>query len=146
MANTGVRSWIVIDTASGQSLLTCADWTCLILSTRWATTVVLTRMSGRPAGICAAASTNARETCGPVPLTLTDRTTRNRDPSSAQATPARMAMTASPKNPARQLTCGRAARRDGPAWPPVPAGAGGSRSAGAPRAAAPRAAVGWGGR
>src|SRR4029077_1735703 len=63
---TGWGSRTEITTVDGQFLLTCADSTCRIPSTRCAAAAVLTRMSGSPAGIRAAASTCARETCWPA--------------------------------------------------------------------------------
>src|SRR4249919_1693473 len=134
-----MRGRTEITTVSGQLLLTCADWTWRIPPTRCATAEVLTRMSGRPGGIWAAASTCARETMEPTPVTRTERTTRNRDPSSAQATPATIATAARPKNtafhptrdgppgPGRRVGGGEPlipAYLPGPAAPPPPAGPG----------------------
>jgi len=68
-AKTGVRGSTTIVTVLGQDLLTVADWTCWIRSTRAATAAAFTRMSGSPGWIRAARSTSARDTSGPVPVT-----------------------------------------------------------------------------
>ncbi len=78
-ASTGVRSRTVIRIRSGQDLLTCADRTCVMASTRRAAAAVFTRISGSPSGIAAAARTWLAGTrC--VPLTTTDRTTSTSAP------------------------------------------------------------------
>ena len=81
-ASTGVRSWTVIRIRSGHDLLTCADRTCVMASTRRAAAAVFTRSSGSPSGIPAAARTWLAGTrC--VPLTTTDRTTSTFGPRKA---------------------------------------------------------------
>ena len=86
---------------SGQSSDTVADATWRIASTRRVTAPGSTRISGVPSGTSAAAITVAGETrC--VPVTVMERTTKTRSPSSAQATPTMMATPASAKNAARQ--------------------------------------------
>src|SRR5215472_642797 len=81
-ASAGVRSWTVITTASGQCLLTRADWTCVIPSSRRATAAVLIRTRGVPSLTSATWSTSAVGTRW-FPVTVTDRTTSRLEPSSA---------------------------------------------------------------
>ena len=62
-----MRSVTVIVIPSGQSRLTCADWTWRICSTRWATAALFTLISGSPGGMAAADRTSAPVTrCVPV--------------------------------------------------------------------------------
>ena len=98
-ASTAVRSRTEMTILSGQTLRTWADCTSVMRSTRRATIAALIRMSGVPGRIPASAITSAREMpAGPV--TCIERTTRNLDPSSAQATPTRIATAASMKKAA----------------------------------------------
>src|SRR5262249_9091089 len=113
-ANRGCRSWTVITSVLGQSLLTCADCTCLSCATRRAIAPVLTRMSGWPRATCAAASTWPAETALPLPATWTERTTSSLEPSSAQASTPTMSSGPGAKTPASRR------RRAGPRAPPAP--------------------------
>lgn len=56
-ARAGVRSRTVITIRSGQDLLTCADWTWVMASTRRAAAAVSTRIMGWSDGMAAAART-----------------------------------------------------------------------------------------
>ena len=103
-ARTGVRSMTVIVTPSGQSRVTCAVWTWRICSIRWAIAAPFTLISGTPGGMAAADRTSALVTrC--VPVTVTERTTKNRESSRAQLTPPTMATAARAKKAARQGWC-----------------------------------------
>ena len=95
-----MRSRTVMTIRSGQDLLTCADCTCVMASTRLAAAPVSTRIIGTPTGIAATARTWLTGTTS-VPLTTTDRTTSSFDPSSAQAMPATRAAATTPKNAVR---------------------------------------------
>src|SRR5262250_108723 len=100
--NSGFRSWTVITSVVGQSLLTWADCTCLSCATRRAIAPVLTQMSGWPWVTCAAVSTWLAETALPLPATWTERTTSSLEPSSAQAIVPTIASAVSAKNTAFQ--------------------------------------------
>src|SRR5271163_4815904 len=140
-AITGTRSVTAIATWSGQSRVTVAEDTCRIVSTRLVTAPALTRDSGVPSGTSAASITCEVETRW-VPVTVTDRTTNTRSPSSSQAT---KATTATPAN-AKNLVRHRIRRRTRPGG--AAAAAGGTSVAapgpGAPPGALPGAAPGAG--
>src|SRR6266702_4878824 len=110
-------------------------------STRRATALPFRRISEMPSWIRAAASTRARWTIGPVTVTLTERTMKKREPSRAQATPARIASAASAKKAARHRVRSRPRRAE--ARPPEgPGRRGADRTTGAwSGGACPRAGV-----
>ena len=112
----------MISTPSGHCLVTWADCTSAMRSTRLATAPVFTRISGSPAGMPAAASTCDLGTRR-VPVTLTVRTARNREPSSSHTATAMIPAAASAKNAVRYGLGPRlAAAPGGPDDPDDPGG------------------------
>src|SRR5579863_1338986 len=138
---TGTRSVTVMTRRSGQSFVTVADATWGIASTRRVTAPASTRSSGVP-GDTSAATMTCPGMSRWVPVTVTDRTTSTRLPSSAQPDPATIASPASTKKAVRQRDRGRrrprgtgapgsvppGTRPPGSAAGAVPAGAGGGPS------------------
>src|SRR5580692_3102722 len=114
-ASAEVLSRTAMTTRSGQTLVTCTPWTCVMVRTRPATRAVLTRISGVPDRTPATARTSDSGTRR-VPVTTTERTANRLESSSAQATPPAMPIAASTSS-----TASRWRNRWGPpARSPVP--------------------------